>query len=178
MFKKDKIDFVYRLVCLITFCFVILFSNNILTLALLSFFFFLSTKNENNILYTFFFLFSFIFFAFGYLGENNYFISKIFIIAGYLYYFLIIPSITNKIKKNVDIYLDKKFHIEEKNADKSSNENFDKIVDEKNNNEHNYIRFANNHKKKVIKKDDLPTTIYVTYHLTILLLTIVLGGFI
>lgn len=169
MYKKEKIDFTYRLVCLITFCFVILFSNNILTLAFLSLFFFLSTKNDNNLLYTIFFFITFVFLVFGYLSSSNYILSKAIIIVSYLYYFLIIPSFSSKIKRNVDNYLDKKFHIDE-HTNEIKNENF--------NDDYNYIRFAKNRKKKVTKKSDLPTTIYVTYHLVILFLTIVLGGFI
>ncbi len=169
MFKKEKIDFTYRLVCLITFCFVILFSNNILTLAFLSFFFFLSTKNENNFLYTIFFFLTFVFLTFDYLGNFNFILSKFVIILSYLYYFLIIPSFSSKVKRNVDNYLNKKFHIDEQ-IDETKD---DDVVDD-----YDYIRFSKNRKKKVIKKSDLPTTIYVTYHLVILFLTIVLGGFI
>ena len=113
MFKKEKIEFSYRLVCLVTFCFVILFSNNILTLALLSFFFFFSTKGENNFVYTIFFFLTFVFFAFDYLGNYDYILSKMFLLISFLYYFLIIPSFSSKVKRNVDNYLNKKFHIDE-----------------------------------------------------------------
>ena len=169
MFKKEKIDFIYRLVCLIAFGFVILFSNNILTLVILGFFFFFNTNNDNNFLYNIFSFLTFVFLAFDYLGNSNYILSKLVIIVSYLYYFLIIPSFSSKVKRNVDNYLNKKFHIDEQ-IDETKD---DDVVDD-----YDYIRFSKNRKKKVIKKSDLPTTIYVTYHLVILFLTIVLGGFI
>lgn len=169
MFKKDDIDLIYRLICLVTFCFVILFSNNILTLILLSFFFFLNVKNENNFLYCLLFFLTFFFVAFEYFGNSSYFFSKMVVIVSYCYYFLIIPSFNKKIQNKMDGYLNKKYHLSKESKEEDTQ-------DEKSEDEQSYIRFTKSRKSLLDSKSDLPTTIYVTYHLMVLFFMILLGG--
>lgn len=164
MFKKESIDLIYRLICLITFLFVILFVNSIITLTLLLLLFLLLTKKENDFTFLCFSFLSFIFFVIAFMTDN-YFLFKLMIIIGYTYYFLVIPSLGSIIQNSVDKIVG----------------NTKKIVQEEIENEGEVsetelIRFKNLGKKQVNKKGfDLNSTIYLTVHLGLLFISILVG---
>lgn len=163
MFKKESIDLIYRLICLVTFLFAILFVNSIVTLTLLLLLFLLLTKKESDFTFLAFAFLSFIFFVVASMTDN-YLLFKLIIIVGYAYYFLVIPNlvliINNFVEKMVG---SKKKVIDEEEVDEEISET-------------ELIRFKKLREKKVNTKGfDLNSTIYLTVHLGLLFISILVG---
>ena len=172
MFKKNCVDLIYRVICLATFVFVILFSKSIVTLSALTVFFFFITKSDNDFLFIFFYLLSMLFFAVAYFVDN-YVLLKIIAIIEYSYYFLNLPRVDKLINDKVNLYLDKCLNIqEEKKVEKKG----EAVVKENNESEIDYMRFKASRKtKKAEKKSDLIPTLYLAIHFFILLVSIAIG---
>ena len=107
MFKKDQIDLIYRVICLVAFIMVILFDNSLITLIGLEFVFFLLTYKEEKAFYVALYLFSFIFSCLGYVAAN-YGLIKFILIIDYIVYYLNIPSLNILVKKTIDYYANNK----------------------------------------------------------------------
>ena len=157
MFDKKKIDLIYRIVCLITFCIVTMLVKSIITLSLLLLFFYLMVYKEKDFAFLAVCLITFIAFAIA-IAANNYFLLRLMIMVGYAYYFLYIPSISTLVSKAVDKVYDKKVQTDDDDTDEE------------------IIRFKKKAKKRVNKNDfNLPGTLYLTFHLGVLFLLILVG---
>ena len=157
MFDKKKIDLIYRIVCLITFCIVTMLVKSIITLSLLLLFFYLMVYKEKDFAFLAVCLITFIAFAIA-IATNNYFLLRLMIMVGYAYYFLYIPSISTLVSKAVDKVYDKKVQTDDDDTDEE------------------IIRFKKKAKKRVNKNDfNLPGTLYLTFHLGVLFLLILVG---
>lgn len=157
MFEKEKIDLIYRVICLLTFMFVTLLVKNIITLAILILFFYFSIKKENDLVYFFLSILTFLSFAVGYVADN-YTLLKLMLMIDYIYYFLSIPSVNALINS----MLSRK---KEESADLKG-----EISEEE------LFRFKNIKNKKKKRELNLSGTIYLTFHLGILFLSIVVGS--
>lgn len=157
MFEKEKIDLIYRVICLLTFMFVTLLVKNIITLAILILFFYFSIKKENDLVYFFLSILTFLSFAVGYVADN-YTLLKLMLMIDYIYYFLSIPSVNALINS----MLSRK---KEESADLKG-----EIIEEE------LFRFKNIKNKKKKRELNLSGTIYLTFHLGILFLSIVVGS--
>ena len=157
MFEKEKIDLIYRVICLLTFMFVTLLVKNIITLAILILFFYFSIKKENDLVYFFLSILTFLSFAVGYVADN-YTLLKLMLMIDYIYYFLSIPSVNALINS----MLSRK---KEESADLKSEMSEEEL-----------FRFKNIKNKKKKRELNLSGTIYLTFHLGILFLSIVVGS--
>ena len=147
MFQNSKVSVILRIVCLITFIAVISFVNSFVTLALLTIVFYLFTRNEKDSIVFLWHIITIIVFLFS-CYINSYYLLKIVLVIGLSYYFLVIPyDWIPKINNKLIIILDKYF-----------------------------IRFKNN---RITRKDginkNLVNTIYITVHLVILFIAIMVG---
>ena len=142
MFPKNKINIIYRLLCLISYLIVIIIINNTRTIVILmTAFIFLglcemSFRNIELIVITL---------VLWWLSHllNYTLLLKIILIIDYLFY-----------------YLDTKYYLVEK--------------EEKKMNEKDYIRFKYNKKNKKKGSNNI-TALYLTVHMTILFLAIMVG---
>ncbi len=159
MFKKDQIDLIYRVICLVAFIMVILFDNSLITLIGLEFVFFLLTYKEEKAFYVALYLFSFIFSCLGYVAAN-YGLIKFILIIDYIVYYLNIPSLNILVKKTIDYYANNKKErdIKEESEEISENE---------------YYRFKTNNNLK--RHLSLQETFYITIHLILLFISILVG---
>lgn len=157
MFEKEKIDLIYRVICLLTFMFVTLLVKNIITLAILILFFYFSIKKENDLVYFFLSILTFLSFAVGYVADN-YTLLKLMLMIDYIYYFLSIPSVNALINS----MLSRK---KEESADLENEMSEEEL-----------FRFKNIKNKKKKRELNLSGTIYLTFHLGILFLSIVVGS--
>ena len=146
MFQNSRINIILRIVCLLTFIMVIIFSNSFITLSLLTVYFYLFTRNDHLpfvILWRIITIIVFLICCF----TNNLYLLKIVLCLGLAYYFLINPY------GNIDDEIEEKVEL-------------DKYI----------IRFK---KIKIIRKEainrNMIHTIYITVHLFILFITIVVG---
>ena len=147
MFQNNKVNIIFRVICLITFVVVILFVDSFITLSLLTIAFYLFTRNEYDLVLFWWHIITIIAFLVS-CFMNNYYFLKLVLVFGLSYYFLITPYIlANRNRKQSQIVLDKYF-----------------------------IRFKNNNvnRKDAINKN-LVTAIYVTVHLFILFIAIMVG---
>ena len=163
----EEIDINYRYICLITFAIILLFSNNIITYAILLFIVILRNVKKETALVNISFIFTFIALLFV-LFLDNYLLLKVMIIIDYCLYFLDINSINNLKDK--------------KNSFRKKGEKIDnKTVDELNSyeimkkNELKFLRFNNTNDNYItIKNKD--NVSYVVFHLIILFISILIGS--
>ena len=145
MFQNSKVNIILRIVCLITFIVVILFNNSLITLSLLTIYFYLFTRNEKDVLVFWWRIITGIAFIISYYTGYLY-LLKFVLIIGLSYYFLVNPY-RNIIKENKSkVIIDKYF-----------------------------LRFKNNKEGKDIIDMNLINAIYITVHLFILFVIIMVG---
>ena len=139
MFPKNKINILYRLLCLLSFMAVIVFTKSTITLIVLLLiycFLGLSEKSFRNIE---FMVIGIILLLFCYLLDN-YLLLRIILSIDYIFYFL-----------------DTSYYFDDEDIEISQKD---------------YVRFANKKKKK--GSSDL-SALYVTIHLVLLVIAIVVG---
>ena len=140
-----KIRMIYRIICLLAYVIVIFFIKSDITLVFLGIFFLTISFINRNSINKIFYLLSILFLLISFLNKDS-IGFKVFLIIDYIYYFI-----------NYDYhYLYKIDKIE-------SEREVDYKIDEE-----TYYRFGSN--KKILRE-----TWYVTIHLTILLLSIMVG---
>ena len=173
VFEKE-IDIYYRYVCLLPFLVVIILSNNIITYILLGIMLFIGNMKKDNILFLIMIIITFICFFI-----NNLLLIKIVLMIDFLLYFIIDN------KKQIDNNFDSLYY---KNKEKISNilkkgEIDDKIMNEvyiktkndiKMKQETSLLRFKKN--KYYNQKDNLNNILYVSFHLIILFMSILIGS--
>ncbi len=181
---EEEISYYYRFICLITFIIVVLFSNNIVTYAILLVLVFIRNVKKQSILVDGLFILTFITFILSIIFDNYVFL-KLILIADYTIYFLEITKISDvKIKeeKNNKIFniihaYNKKRILEkgDKIDNKIMNEVYQKSVADMNEKEEvQMLRFMDNKKySNNINSDD---TLYVVFHLIILFVSILIGS--
>jgi len=137
MFPKNKVNLIYRLLCLISYLIVIAFVNSLVTTIILLVFFTILGICEKSFRDIEFIIISLAICGLCYLF-NNYILLKIILIIDYSFYFL-----------------DTSYYRQE-----------DEVVDTK-----NYLRFKKNKKKG----SNNITAVYLTVHLGLLFVAIVVG---
>ena len=145
MFQNSKVNLILRIVCLITYCLVIIFNHSFVTLSLLTIFFFVFTRNEKDPLVFWWYIITLISYIFSYFTDNLY-ILKIVLIVGLAYYFIVVPYKEIEVVKNRVLVIDKYF-----------------------------LRFRKNKKERDTIDMNLVNAIYITVHLFILFITILVG---
>ena len=145
MFQNSKVNLILRIVCLLTYSLVIIFNHSFITLSLLTIFFYLFTRNEKDPLVFWWYIITILTYLFSYFTDNFY-ILKIVLITGLAYYFIVVPNKEDNIVEKRILTIDKYF-----------------------------IRFKNNKKRKDVIDMNLVNAIYVTVHLFILFITIMVG---
>ena len=145
MFQNSKVNLILRIVCLITYSLVIILNHSFITLSLLTIFFYLFTRNEKDPLVFWWYIITILTYLFSYFTDNFY-ILKIVLITGLAYYFIVVPNKEDNIVEKRILTIDKYF-----------------------------IRFKNNKKRKDVIDMNLVNAIYVTVHLFILFITIMVG---
>ena len=146
MLQNNRIHILCRIICLITFVLVILHVNSFITLSLLTIAFYLFTRNDINKVLSIWHIITIIVFIVSYL-TSSYWILKIVLIIDLGYYFLNNTIFDNDVIKKTNIVFDKYF-----------------------------IRFKNINKKGRNEIDsNLLYTIYLTVHLFILFISIMVG---
>ena len=145
MFQNSKVNLILRIVCLLTYSLVIIFNHSFITLSLLTIFFYLFTRNEKDPLVFWWYIIPILTYLFSYFTDNFY-ILKIVLITGLAYYFIVVPNKEDNIVEKRILTIDKYF-----------------------------IRFKNNKKRKDVIDMNLVNAIYVTVHLFILFITIMVG---
>lgn len=165
MFKKKEIDFIYRLICLLTFITVIVYVKSIVTLSILALFFVFLTRDDVRILALILYFVTAITFM-ACFSSIDFTLFRIALVFDTIYYFLIIPPIDEVVDKILGI---------EKKIDKEKLEEKTEEVQSKLNTDNYYIRFSN--KKKIAKKKKNADicTIYITAHLLLLFIAIMVG---
>ena len=139
MFPKNKVNIIYRFLCLLSYLVVILLTNSNITLFILLFMYFFLGLSEKSFRNIEFIIITLVVLLVCYLLKN-YWLFRIMLVIDYIFYFL-----------------DNSYYDEEKEVTVSKND---------------YVRFA-----KVKKKEGSNniTAVFVTLHLVILLLAIVVG---
>lgn len=181
MYQKNNVDYIFRLICLITFSVIIILTDNIYTLAILSIFVFFFINVLKNFFVSIILLINFIGFIVGY-ATGSLILFKISLMIIYIYYFLYNYETDLKDEqKNQDIY--KKIFVRNENKISQKfkkGEVIDKeIIKDKSDSDYNDIsfnyqfRFKNNNKKKNIAIFDVW---YVVFHLTFLFISIMIGS--
>ena len=149
MFPRNKVDFLYRMLCLIAFLLVIIFIYSSTTVTIIALAFYVLTIFEKRFENIFLYIVTGIVFILC-LTMGSYILLRIITVIDYLHYFL-----------NTDTLDD-----------------FDDLEDisyEVKRDEH-YIRFENKKIKKIERKDNNRLcTIFVVVHMVLLLLAIVVG---
>ena len=149
MFQNSIVSVILRIVCLITFSIVILLTNSFITLSLLTIVFYLFTRNDDISLIFWWRIITIIVFLINCLF-GGIILLKIVLIIGLAIYFLIDPY-----ERFIDEITDKEYSIPITKY---------------------FIRFKNiNIKRKDIIDKNLINAIYVTVHLFILFITIMVG---
>ena len=147
MLQNKSISIIYRIICLITFVIVILKLDNFIALALLTIAFYVFTRNESDSTLSLWHFITIIIFLISFF-TNNYLILKIVLIIDLCYYFLSIPNIDVSNREKKTVIMDKYF-----------------------------IRFGSIKKeRKDIVNNNLLCTIYVTAHLFILFIIIMVSS--
>lgn len=146
MFPRNKIDYLYRILCLLAFLIVIIFINSSTTISIITLSFLVLTIMEKRVENIFLYVLTIIGFVIC-LSMKNYFLLRIIGCIDYVYYFL-----------NND-YIDDYEEIDESNS----------II----NRDEHYIRFKKE-KERVVNNNGL-CTIFVLVHMLLLLLAIVVG---
>ena len=140
MFPRNKVDLIYRLLCLLAFIFVIVFINSLVTLFIIALVFLVFSITEKRFENYFLYILTLVLFLIC-MSINNYFLLRVVLIIDYVHYYL-----------NVSV-LD------------------DDIFDNELERNQKYIRFKE--EKKETKDNNLLCTIFVTVHIIVLLLAIV-----
>ena len=140
MFPRNKVDLIYRLLCLLAFIFVIVFINSLVTLFIIALVFLVFSITEKRFENYFLYILTLVLFLIC-MSINNYFLLRVILIIDYVHYYL-----------NVSV-LD------------------DDIFDNELERNQKYIRFKE--EKKERKDNNLLCTIFVTVHIIVLLLAIV-----
>ena len=146
MFQNNRVNLIYRIVCLLTFIAVIIHTKSFVTLAILSLAFYLFTKDRCGYIIGICHTITIIVFLISYF-INDYWLLKIVLIFDLIYYFMFITY-------------------QEKLIISDSNDNY---ISSK-----SLIRFANN-RRKDIENNNMLNTMYVTIHLIILFIAILVG---
>ena len=145
MFQNNRISIILRIVCLVTFIIVILFNKSIITLSLLTIFFYSFTRNENDSLLFWWNIITIISFIISYITGHLY-LLKIVLTIGLSYYFLVINHQDIEESNKKVFVIDKYFY-----------------------------RFKNNTLRKDVIDMNLINAIYITVHLFILFVIIMVG---
>ena len=176
---KNNIDFISKMVCLVTYIIVIIFLNSLLSFIILGLYFlFLVIKNKDLVL-SGFMLLMIVALIISYFTNTNWLI-KIALLFSYGYYFIYTPTIIKKDYLEDNNYqlklkekrlkdLDKKGVIIDKNIINSINEKSSLDASRKVHND--YLRFT----KKKYSINNSFYMYYVTVHLFVLLISIMLG---
>ncbi len=165
MFQKREIDLMYRLLCLIIFAIVIIFAQSIVTLSILALFFVFLTRDEVRILSLILYFGTAITFM-ACIYSTDYTLFRIALLMDTFYYFLVIPP--------VDELVDHIFGIEREPSKEKVEEKTEE-VQKKLNTDSYYIRFSGEKKVAKKKRNDELCTIYITAHLLLLFIAIVVG---
>ena len=168
MFKKKEIDLIYRIICLFVFIIVVTYVRSIITLSILALFFVFLTRDDVRILAIILYFVTAISFM-ACFNSVDYTLFRIALIMDTAYYFLIIPTLDDVVKMVLGL---KDEPNEEKIEDKVEK------VQNKLNTDSYYIRFSNDKKIEKInkkKKSEAISAIYVTAHLLLLFIAIVVG---
>ncbi len=183
---EEEINSYYRFICLITFLIVILFSNNIVTYAILLVLVFIRNVKKQSVLIDSLFILSFIIFIISIIF-NYYFLLKIMIIINYMIYFLEIRSIRdlnvkekkdNRLFNDIYDYNKKKISNQLKKGEKIDNKIMNEVYkkslsDLQRKQEVRLLRFASKKNSYNINSDN---TYYVAFHLIILFISILIGS--
>jgi predicted membrane protein len=145
MFPREKIDFLYRIMCLLAYLIVIIFIDSIMTLFIITIAFYILTIMEKRFENIFLYIVTGIIFILC-LTMNNYFLLRLIAIVDYMHYFM-----------NVD----------------SIDDDFDEI-DEVVEKDQNYIRFKSEKEERVKDNNGL-CTVFVLVHLGLLIISIMVG---
>ena len=180
VFKKE-VDIFYRVICLIAFGIVIIFSNNIATYFLLGLFLLFGCLKKEKLNIFILIIITIIAFLI-----NNFFLIKIILIIDYAFYFMGDNYIKKDVsKKSTDKYYDTIYNSNKKKItnvlekgdidSKIIKEIEDKTkVDLEKKKENLLLRY---HQDKVyIKKNNSDIIYYVAFHLIILFLSILIGS--
>ncbi len=162
MFKKEDVNLICRLMCLITFSIVILFVRSSISLILLVLGFYIYVRNTFRFSTFIYCMITFLIFVICY-NSNNYMALKLMLIFDYAHYFLSIPGLEDILN-----YLSFSNKEEPKEVEEEA-------VPSTLNGDSYYIRFSNSPKHKKKKKADLINTFYITFHLFILFVVILVG---
>ena len=156
MYRKEKIDLIYRIVCLLTFFFVIIFVQNSLTLVLLVLFLIFLLKTENDLVAAILYLLTFLLSMLSYVLDY-FIILKMILIIDYGYYFVkkYDESILKKYLKN--------------SQEKINNERKDTIKEEE------LFRFE---ELKTVQRnnENAYITMYLAFHLIFLFLIVLVSS--
>ena len=141
MFPKNRINIIYRILCLLSFAVVIIMINSTITLSLLFFTYCILALSEKNFRNIEFVVVTFVLLLICY-WLDNYILLKIMLLIDYAFYFL-----------------DTAYYIDDLEEVKISKKD--------------YVRFVNKKEKK--KGTNNITAIYITLHLVLLVIAIVVG---
>ena len=146
MFQNNRVSLIYRIICLLVFIIVVIYTNSFITLAILSLVFYLVTRNRYGYIMVLEHTLTIIMFLIAYF-TNSYFLLRLVLIFDLIYYFIFIVYKKDQITSNIyDNYVSSKY----------------------------LIRFANG-KRKDIENNNMLNTMYVTIHLVILFVSILVG---
>ena len=180
MFKNIYISLICRIICLLTFIIVIMFIDNIYTLAILTIFVFFMIGFNKGIFFIVLFILHIIGFMIGYF-YNSYILFRLLLIISCSYYFINNYYYNERIISNTDnndIY-DKLY---KKNKNKLLNiykegELIDKIVKDKTDSDYELLKDKiiekNNKKNNIITVQEI---LYVFTHFAFLFLSIIIGS--
>ena len=145
MFLRNKIDFLYRMLCLLAFLLVILFIHSDTTLIIITISFCALTILEKRFENIFLYIITAIVFIIC-LVMKSYFFLRIVTVIDYIHYFLNVESL----------------------------DDFDDLQEEDIKRNEHYIRFDNKKERKVSNNNKL-CTMFVIVHMILLLIAIVVG---
>lgn len=149
MFNKE-IDLLYRFICIILYSLVIVFTNGIITPFILLFLFFIGTRRFDNYIYIILYLLSIIS-VISYFYFHSGIFLRIVLVLSYIVYFFDTTNLAKLLNINKKERKDKKTF-----------------------NEYDYTHF-NNEKKAIENNSDLGLVYYMTFHLGILFISVLVG---
>ena len=99
MFPRNKVDLIYRLLCLLAFIFVIVFINSLVTLFIIALVFLVFSITEKRFENYFLYILTLVLFLIC-MSINNYFLLKIILIIDYVHYYLNVSVLDDDIFDN------------------------------------------------------------------------------
>lgn len=145
MFPKSKIDLFYRVLCMLAYLGVIVFIDSFLTLLIITIAFYIFTIGEKKVENIYLYVITFVLFVIS-LTIKNYLLLRVIVFLDYIYYFISAPNYDDDLLLEEEITKDQK-----------------------------YIRFKKNKKIKRKEDNNMICTLFVTIHLLLLLLSVMVG---